>query len=137
MSTTNLQRAQLAKLTGCNLETIRYFEKVGLMPDPPRSAKGYRLYPPDLVQRLRFILRARELGFSSDEIASLQRLMDTGTQTCAEIKRRTELHLADVRIRIADLMRIEALLSQTAAQCTGGKTPDCPILDVLTPAAHR
>jgi len=137
MATMNLQRAQLAKLTGCNLETIRYFEKVGLMPDPPRSAKGYRLYSPDLVQRLRFILRARELGFSTDEVASLQGLMDTGTQTCAEIKHRTELHLADVRTRISDLMRIEVLLSQTAAQCTGGMTPDCPILDVLTPAAHR
>ena len=64
---TGLLRAQLAKLTGCNLETIRYYEKVGLLPPPPRSANGYRVYSPDLTQRLRFILRARDIGFSMEE----------------------------------------------------------------------
>lgn len=62
-----MQRADLAKLTGCNLETIRYYEKIGMMPDPPRTASGYRIYGEDHVSRLRFILRGRELGFSLDE----------------------------------------------------------------------
>jgi MerR family transcriptional regulator, mercuric resistance operon regulatory protein len=86
---TGLLRAQLAKLTGCNLETIRYYEKVGLLPPPPRSANGYRVYSPDLTQRLRFILRARDIGFSMEETRSLLALTDTGTQTCAEVKHKT------------------------------------------------
>lgn len=63
-------RAQLARKTGCNLETIRYYEKVGLLPGPPRSSNGYRVYSPELVQRLQFILRARDLGYAMDEIRS-------------------------------------------------------------------
>ena len=76
---TGLLRAQLAKLTGCNLETIRYYEKVGLLPPPPRSANGYRVYSPELTQRLQFILRARDIGFSMEETRSLLALTDTGT----------------------------------------------------------
>lgn len=126
-----LLRAQLARRTGCNLETIRYYEKVGLLPPTPRSANGYRIYSPDLVQRLQFILRARDLGFSMDETRSLLSLTDRGVQTCAEVKNKTDAHLADVRTRIADLERIEAVLAMTSAQCSGGDTPDCPILDAL------
>src|SRR3546814_10439621 len=100
-------RAQLARKTGCNLETIRYYEKVGLLPGPPRSSNGYRVYSPELVQRLQFILRARDLGYAMDEIRSLLSLTDTGAQTCAEVMARTELHLEDVRRRIADLQKIE------------------------------
>jgi MerR family mercuric resistance operon transcriptional regulator len=130
---TGLLRAQLAKLTGCNLETIRYYEKVGLLPPPPRSANGYRVYSPDLVQRLQFILRARDMGFAMEETRSLLSLTDSGMQTCAEVKHKTEAHLADVRQRIANLRRIEALLSQTAAQCSGDNVPECAILDILRP----
>ena len=96
-----MQRADLAKLTGCNLETIRYYEKIGMMPDPPRSASGYRIYGEDHVSRLRFILRGRELGFSLDEVRGLLALVEGGAQTCAEVKERTERHLADVRAKIA------------------------------------
>ena len=91
---TGLLRAQLAKLTGCNLETIRYYEKVGLLPGPPRSSNGYRVYSPELVQRLQFILRARDLGYAMDEIRSLLSLTDTGAQTCAEVLLTTILRKA-------------------------------------------
>ena len=126
-----LQRAELARRTGCNLETIRYYEKTGMMPDPPRTASGYRVYDETHISRLRFILRARELGFSIEQIRGLLDLVDGGTQTCAEVKERTERHLADVRAKIADLKRIERVLSETAEQCSGEDVPECPVLEAL------
>lgn len=128
---TNLRRGELAALTGCNLETVRYYEKINLLPEPPRRPNGYRAYDDTHVQRLRFILRARELGFDIAEIRGLLALMDTERQTCAEVKQRTELHLEDVRGKIADLRRIERVLAKTAAQCSGEAVPDCPVLEAL------
>jgi len=127
----SLKRAELARRSGCNLETIRYYEKIGLLPDPPRSEAGYRLYDEHHLQRLRFILRARELGFPVEEIRGLLGLVDGGNQTCAEVKSRTQKHLADVRTRIADLTRIERVLAQTAERCSGDEVPECPVLDAL------
>jgi Hg(II)-responsive transcriptional regulator len=131
-----LQRAELARRTGCNLETIRYYEKTGMMPDPPRTFSGYRVYDDGHVSRLRFILRARELGFSIEQIRGLLDLVDGGTQTCAEVKERTERHLADVRAKIVDLERIEKVLAETAAQCSGKNVPECPVLEALTSGVH-
>lgn len=130
-------RAQLARKTGCNLETIRSYEKVGLLPGPPRSSNGYRVYSPELVQRLQFILRARDLGYAMDEIRSLLSLTDTGAQTCAEVMARTELHLEDVRRRIADLQKIEVTLATTLARCTGDDVAECPILEALQFLPHQ
>ncbi|MFP6728016.1 MAG: helix-turn-helix domain-containing protein [Alphaproteobacteria bacterium] len=127
-----LLRAELARLTGCNLETIRYYEKIGLMPDPPRTAARYRVYDEDHLSRLQFILRARELGFTIEEIRGFLELVGEGDQTCAEIKERTERHLTDVRAKIADLKRIEKILASTAAQCSGDDVPECPVLEALT-----
>ncbi|MDO7837205.1 helix-turn-helix domain-containing protein [Sphingobium sp. HBC34] len=124
-------RAQLAWKTGCNLETVRYYEKVGLLPAPPRSANGYRIYSSELVQRLQFILRARALGFAMEEVRSLLSLTDTGTQTCGEVMARTKTHLDDVHRRINELQRIEAILAATLAECSGKNVPDCPIIDAL------
>ncbi|MFC4350883.1 helix-turn-helix domain-containing protein [Fodinicurvata halophila] len=132
MSGRRLHRAALARRTGCNLETIRYYEKIGMMPAPPRTEAGYRIYNSSHVERLSFILRARELGFSLDDIRGLLTLVDRGMQTCAEVKERTERHLADVREKIADLKRIERLLAETAAQCSGEEVPECPVLEALT-----
>lgn len=126
-----LQRAELAQRTGCHLETIRYYEKIGLMPDPPRRPSGYRIYDEDHVRRLRFILRGRELGFAIDEIQGLLTLVDGGNETCAEVKARTERHLADVRAKIADLRRIQRVLARTVASCSGDHVPECPVLDAL------
>ena len=131
-SAKGMKRAQLARQTGCNLETIRYYEKISLMPDPPRTASGYRVYDDSHVERLRFILRGRELGFSIDELRGLLSLVDRGTQTCAEVKDRTERHLADVRAKIADLKRIEKALAETASKCSGENVPECPVLEALT-----
>ena len=130
-------RAQLARRTGCNLETVRYYEKVGLLPAPARNANGYRVYSPELVQRLQFILRARDLGYAMDEIRSLLSLTDTGAQTCAEVMARTELHLEDVRRRIADLQKIEVTLATTLARCTGDDVAECPILEALQFLPHQ
>ncbi|APH70603.1 MAG: helix-turn-helix domain-containing protein [Reyranella sp.] len=127
-----LQRAELARRTGCNLETIRYYEKIGMMPAPPRTASGYRVYDERHVARLRFILRGRELGFSIEELRGLLALVDGGTQTCSEVKERTERHLAEVRTKIADLKRIEKVLATTAAQCSGEQVPECPVLEALS-----
>lgn len=126
-----LLRAELARRTGCNAETIRYYEKVRLLPPPDRSPSGYRLYGSAHLQRLRFIMRSRELGFSVPEVRGLLDLVDGGSQSCAEVKQRTERHLADVRARIADLKRIERVLAQTSTQCSGEQVPQCPVLDAL------
>lgn len=126
-----LRRGALARRTGCNLETVRYYEKIGLLPEPPRTAAGYRAYSEGDVRRLRFILRGRELGFSIDEMRGLLMLVDGGKETCAEVKARTERHLADVRAKIADLKRVEKVLAATAAKCTGAEVPECPVLEAL------
>ena len=126
-----LRRADLARATGCNLETIRYYETAGILPPPARTDAGHRTYDAADVQRLRFVLRARELGFSLDDIRGLLGLGDGALRSCAEIKEKTDAHLADVRAKIADLQRIEAVLSRTAALCSGEDRPECPVLDSL------
>jgi MerR family transcriptional regulator, mercuric resistance operon regulatory protein len=126
-----LRRADLARTTGCNLETIRYYEGAGLLPEPVRTAAGHRMYDQRDVQRLRFVMRGRELGFSLDHIRGLLGLGDDALRTCSEVKEKTELHLADVRAKISDLQKIEAVLSRTAALCSGDNRPDCPVLDSL------
>lgn len=126
-----LTRGELSKVTGCHIETIRYYEKAGLLPDPPRTAAGYRIYAATHLARLRFILRGRELGFTLDDIGGLLGLEDGAVPTCAEVKARTDRHLADVRAKIADLVRIEVVLAQTAAQCSGADVPICPVLQSL------
>ena len=131
VSESGFKRGKLAERTGCNIETIRYYEKIGLMPDPPRRGSGYRIYDEVQVRRLRFILRARELGFTIADIRGLLELVDRGAQTCAEVKSRTERHLMDVRAKIADLRRIERVLAATAASCSGDDVPECPILESL------
>lgn len=126
-----LTRGGLARATGCNIETIRYYEKTGLLADPPRTNAGYRIYATAHTTRLRFILRARELGFSMEDIRGLMGLDDGAAPTCAEVKERTERHLADLRAKIGDLRRIEKVLALTAARCSGEDVPDCPVLETL------
>lgn len=124
-------RAGLARATGCNLETIRYYENVGVMPAPPRTVKGFRVYDATHIARLRFIMRMRELGFTLEEVRGFLALVDGGSRTCAEVRQLTEAHLIGVRAKIADLQRIEKVLGETAAQCSGEDVPDCPVLDAL------
>lgn len=131
LKTGALRRADLARATGCNLETIRYYETAGILPPPARTDAGHRTYDSTDVQRLRFVLRARELGFSLDDIRGLLGLGDGALRTCAEVREKTEMHLTEIRAKIADLQRIEAVLSETASQCTGASVPDCAVLHAL------
>jgi MerR family mercuric resistance operon transcriptional regulator len=127
----SLQRAELARRTGCNPETVRYYEKVGLLPEPPRTRSGYRSYDTMYERRLRFVLRARELGFSLDEIRALLRLVDERDQPCAAARDVAATHLADVRAKIADLRRMERVLQDVVAQCADGMLPECPLIETL------
>ena len=126
-----MQRAQLAQRTGSNLETVRYYEKVGLLPEPPRTVSGYRSYDSTHERRLRFVLRARELGFSLDEIRELLRLVDERDRPCAEARTIAATHLNDVRAKIADLKRMERVLKDVIAQCGDGMMPECPLIETL------
>jgi MerR family mercuric resistance operon transcriptional regulator len=125
------RRIDLARATGCNLETIRYYETVGIMPDPPRTAKGYRSYDDSHVRRLKFVMRSRDLGFSLEEIRGMLGLVDDRSLTCAQVQAVAEAHLEDVQAKIADLTRIEHVLSETVARCTGDAAPECAVIDAL------
>ncbi len=122
---------ELSRRSGVNIETIRYYEKAGLVPPPPRTAGGHRLYPDGHLKRLVFIRRSRELGFTLDEIRNLLGLVEGG-YTCGEVQEAALTHLKDIRRKIADLRRMERTLAETAARCEGGTAPECPIIDVLT-----
>ena len=127
----NVTRGALAKEAGCNLETIRYYEGIGLLREPRRSGAGYRLYGDDDRRRLRFILRARELGFTIEELRGLLALVDGGGYTCREVYELTIGHLETVRAKIADLERLERTLVRISDACSGDAVPECPIIDAL------
>ena len=126
-----LSRGSLSKLTGVNIETIRYYEKIGLMPDPARSSGGHRIYDQSHLKRLSFIRRSRELGFTLQEIRELLELVDGGDYTCAEVRDRTLHHLDDVALKIRDLQKMQSTLKSMASKCDGGLVPECPIVDEL------
>jgi MerR family mercuric resistance operon transcriptional regulator len=124
-------RGELSKKTGVNKETIRYYEKIGLVRKPARTANGYRVYDVDHVKRLSFIKRCRELGFTLKEIAALLDLVDGGRYTCGEIREHTVTHLKDVDDKIRDLRRMQRTLREMVSECEGGLLPECPIVDTL------
>jgi len=126
-----MKRGELATKTGCNIETIRYYEKIGLLNDPPRTESGYRIYGVAHQQRLRFILRGRELGFSIEQLRELLTLVDGGSYTCAEVRELTKEHLDTVREKISDLERLEQTLARTFAECDGRQVPECPVIEAL------
>ena len=126
-----LSRGVLAKVTGVNIETIRYYEKVGLMPDPLRTTAGYRVYDEGHVKRLSFIRRCRELGFSLNQLRGLLKLVDGGDYTCAEVRDLTIVHLGEVQQKVRDLRKMERTLKEMVSQCDGGLVPECPIVDTL------
>lgn len=121
----------LSKYSGVNIETIRYYEKIKIMPSPPRSEGGYRLYNQTHQRRLSFIRRSRELGFSLEEIRSLLTLVDEKSYTCDEVKSLTLEHLETTRRKITDLQKLEVILDDMTSKCDGGLIPDCPVIDTL------
>jgi MerR family mercuric resistance operon transcriptional regulator len=122
----------LSTETGVNIETIRYYEKIGLMPAPPRTEGRQRVYDGTHLKRLTFIHRGRELGFSLDQIRELLGLVRGHDLTCGEVKAMTEEHVTDIRRKIKDLKKLERVLTDLAARCSGNAVPDCPILDTLS-----
>ncbi len=121
----------LSEHTEVNVETIRYYERIGILPEPPRSAGGHQLYANEHKQRLVFIRRSRALGFSLRQVRVLLGLSNGRRMTCAKVKSMTEQHIADIRRRVKDLKRLERVLRDMAAQCQGEERLDCPILDAL------
>lgn len=132
MRAVNFPIGALSAETGVNIETIRYYERIGLMPSPPRTQGRQRIYDARHLKRLTFIRRSRELGFSLDQIRALLGLAGTHELTCGEVKGLAEQHTADIRRKIRDLKRLERILSDLAARCHGRRVPDCPILDALS-----
>lgn len=122
----------ISQRTGCNIETIRYYERIGLIPQPDRNGR-YRRYDASHVKRLTFVRRARELGFTLDEVRALLTLSATADQgVCTEVREISAAHLADVRARIADLRAMERVLSNAIRQCDAGQHPGCPLIDALS-----
>lgn len=128
-----IQIGELSRRTGCNIETIRYYERVALLPAPSRSAGRYRIYDTADVRRLAFIRRARELGFTLDEVRTLLAL-SVNDGACADVRELTESHLAEVRTKIADLRAMERVLADAVRRCAAGEVLGCPIIDALSVA---
>ena len=122
---------ELSRLTGVNIETIRYYEKIGMLPAPPRTESGRRIYGPAESRILAFIRRSRELGFSLNEVRALLRLRAPEKASCREVREIAAHHLEDVRAKLNDLKKLERLLARTVARCSGKAAPDCPVLDIL------
>ncbi len=128
----SLTIGHLAKQAGVNLETVRFYERRGLLPRPPRSASGYRLFPVDATRRLRFIRRAQELGFSLNEIRELLSLRVSRTTRSADIRARAEAKAADIEAKIRSLESMRRTLRKLTKVCDGcAPATQCPILESL------
>ncbi len=127
-----LRSKQVAERSGVNLQTIRYYQEIGLLPEPPRSPAGYRRFPPDAVRRVRFIKRAQELGFSLSDVRELLSLRVQSDAACADVLQRTRGKIAGIERKIRDLRSMKAALERLAASCSGASPlGECPILDYL------
>ena len=123
---------RLSNLTGCNIETIRYYERIGLLPAPGRSAGGHRVYGDDDVKRLSFVLKGRDFGFTIAEIRELLVLADTNGDPCADVRSLALSHLARVRRKLADLRQLERTLTETVSHCGHDGKFGCPVLETLS-----
>ena len=126
---------ELARRTGVHIETIRYFEKVGMLDVPDRTEGGHRVYAEHHVRALSFIRRARELGFTPKQVRAMLELGGPGKACCDEVQEIAVEHLEQVRRKMADLARLEQLLASTVERCSGGHVPDCPVIDMLESSA--
>ncbi len=134
----SLTRGVVAKQAGLGIETIRFYEQKGLIPLPSRSESGYRQYSADIIRRLEFIQRAKDLGFSLKEITDLLSLRVDPKTTCSNVKQRTEAKIAEVTRKISELQRIRKALNRLVKSCRGkGPRTDCPILDALETKESR
>ncbi len=127
-----LSTGELARQGGVNLESIRFYEREGLLAKPPRTAAGYRMFNADDARRVRFIKRAQELGFSLREIKELLALRLEADTSCSDVRQKADAKLTDIDQKIRDLQRMKNALARLATACRGrGSIEDCPILETL------
>lgn len=128
----SLSPSALAREAGVNQQTVRYYERRGLIPPPPRTGSGYREFPPDTIRRVRFIKQAQALGFTLREIQGLLDLRVRPGVGCKDIRQRAREKIVDINEKIAALQRMEEALTTLANRCRGrGPVEECPILDAL------
>lgn len=136
MTVTMIAIGELSRLTGCNIETIRYYERIGILPQAERRGR-YRSYARVDTERLSFVRRARELGFTLEEIRALLGIATTGQVSCAEAREIAASHLANVRARLSDLRKMERVLASTVRACDTDGNAGCPLIDCLSlPLGH-
>jgi MerR family mercuric resistance operon transcriptional regulator len=133
MHTTPYPIGQLAKQANCKVETVHYYEKIGLMPEPPRTEGGHRVYALSHIKRLNFIRRSRELGFSIEQIKELLKFIDEPNHYCGEVKAMAMLQAREVQKKIDDLQRLQFALNKMVNLCKGSSysIDNCPIIDAL------
>lgn len=131
ISRAGLPIGELSRLTGCSVETIRYYESIGLLPRPARTQGGRRAYGEVDVGRLRFIRRSRDFGFTLDDVRELLSMVEAGRQSCAAVRTIATGHLERVRQKIAALRQLERALSDMVACCSNTPAPDCELIERL------
>lgn len=128
----SMTTGQVARRAGVNVETVRFYERKGLIQEPPRRESGYRQYSSRVVERIRFIKRAQELGFSLREIEELLSLRAQGPDACPDVRARAEVKIADIEDKVATLERMRAVLTRLIDECAHHMPEDaCPILEAL------
>ncbi len=136
MTLRDISIGRLARDAGCKVQTIRYYEQIGLLPEPPRTAGNQRVYDKVHVKRLSFIRHSRELGFSLDAIRELLVLSDDPDQPCETVDRVAKSHLSEVVEKIARLTSLKSELERMVKQCKGGRIGACRIIEVLADHSH-
>ena len=127
---------ELASATGTKVETVRYYEKIGLLPPPARTSGNYRAYGVDHLARLSFIRRARDLGFTLEAVRELLTLSDDKTQSCEAVDGIARVHLTEIDRKVRDLKSLRSELSRVIGSCSHGTVADCKIIETLGPRRH-
>jgi Hg(II)-responsive transcriptional regulator len=126
----SLTIGRVAKLSGVGVETVRYYQRSGILPKPPTVTSGFRTYSPEIVKRIRFIKRAQELGFSLTEVTELLSLRSSGRGSCLSVQKKTEQKLTEIDRKIADLLRLKEALNEVRKVCSREqKSSACPVLE--------
>jgi MerR family mercuric resistance operon transcriptional regulator len=126
-----LKIGQVAKEAGVNIETIRYYERLKLISEPERTESGYRVFPPEVVRRIKFIKRSQDLGFTLAEIQELLALTESGEHTCEQVKELATQKLNEIELKIQDLQKIQSALQDLLSKCAEGENSVCPIIERL------
>jgi len=126
-----LTTRELANGAGVNVETIRYYQRLGLIPQPPRTESGFRIFPPEAIKRIRFIKRSQDLGFTLAEIHKLLTLTESEDFSCWEVQQFASQKLMEIELKIRDLQNIKSILQELSSKCSDGQIRGCPIIERL------